>query len=182
MSSSLVSLGNEHGFQVGVFVVREFGRVDEPVGEFFEPAVFVEGACYGFFVGVGDLGLVVGEVVFVFDDFFVTVFAFGQPIQLVVGVFRRAGAVGHLGAVAVFVVFVFDRRGFAAGVADFGETVCGVVGVGRGASLGSVSLIEVPAASYSLSVFCPERVDDFGDLLDGVALVFGFVFVAVGLT
>ena len=167
--------------QVRVFVVREFGRVRQPVGDFFEAPVFIEGARHGFFVGVGDLGLVVCEIVFVFDDFFVTVFAFGQAIELVVGVFRRSGAVGHLCAVAVFVVFVFDRRGFAAGVADFGEPVRRIVGVGRRASLGSVSLTRLPGGVVFLERFRPERIDDFGDLLDGVALVFGRVFVAVDL-
>ena len=39
----------------------------EPVGYLFEPSGFIEGPGDAFFVGVRDLGLLVGEVVFIFD-------------------------------------------------------------------------------------------------------------------
>ena len=178
----VASFGGEcGGREVGVGVVGEFGGVSEPVRDAFEPPVFVVCAGDGFAVGVGDFGLLVGEVVFVCCVVSVAVFAFGEPVELVVGVGAGAGAVDHLRAVAVCVVFVFDGRGFPVGVADFGESVVGVVGVGGGAFLGIGQAREVPGAVVFLDRFAFERVDDFGDLLQHVALVFGGVFVAVGL-
>ena len=99
--------------EVGVGVVAEGHVVFEPVGGLLQPAVFVEGPFHGFTVGVGDLRLVVGEVVFVFHDVAVAVFGFGETAELVVGEFARAGGVFHLGSVAIFVVFVLDGMGFA---------------------------------------------------------------------
>src|SRR5580704_3843269 len=90
---------------------------------------------HGFAVGVGELGVQVREVIFVFGGFFATVFGFGEPVELVVGVFARAGTVSHDGPLAIFVVFVFNGRRFPVRVAYCRQTVSRIIAVGSTAFL-----------------------------------------------
>src|SRR6185437_3905214 len=173
--------GERDGREVRVGVVGEFRGVFEPVGDLFQTTGFVVGAFHRFAVGVGDLGLLVGEVVFVAGGVAVPVFAFGEPVEPVVGVGRCAGRVCHARAVSVGVVFVFDGVCFAVGVAYFGESVGGVVGVGGGAFRGVGQGHEIARIIVFLGRFASERVHCFGYLAEQVAHVFRFVFVAVGL-
>jgi hypothetical protein len=84
---------------------------------------------------------------------------------LVVGGFGGAATVLHHRDLTVFVVFEFNGVGFPVGVADFFETVPGVVGDGGGASGRVGDLGEVPGEVVFLERFPSDRVNFFGDLL-----------------
>jgi len=108
-------------------------------------------------------------------------FGFRQPVQLIVSVFAGARSVSHLDAVAVFVVFVFDRRRTATRVNDFGQPISRIIGVRRRAFRWVGQLREVSSKVVFLGRFTAQRINDFNDLLQNVAFVFGRVFIAVDL-